>query len=121
VGCVMRREPKIKVHEGSNAVTIDIKGDLTDSAAKEMDAAYQEACGYSPGNILLNFHEKSHINSSGLAIIINMLIESKDKGDRIFVSGLTKHYRKIFEISGLNKYTTIVESEDEIAGAEEDE
>ena len=51
----------------------------------------------------------------------DILIDSREKGYRIFVSGLSRHYRKIFEISGLTRYTTIVESEDEIIGEEEPE
>jgi len=111
---MMQRECKIKVYEGSNAVTIEIQGHLTIAANKDMDAAFQEACEYNPSNILLKFHDKSHINSSGLAMVINLLIDSREKGCRIFVSGLSRHYKKIFEISGLTKYTTIIESEDEI-------
>ena len=110
----MRKESRIKVHEGSNAVTIDIQGDLIESAGKDMDAAFQEACEYNPSNIVLKFAGKTHINSTGLAIVINLLIDSREKGCRVFVSGLSRHYRKIFEISGLTKYTTIVESEEEI-------
>jgi anti-anti-sigma factor len=114
----MRRESRIKVHEGSNAVTIEIQGDLTASAVKDMDTAYQKACEYNPSNIVLKFSDKIHINSTGIAIVTNLLIDSRKKGCRIFVSGLSRHYRKIFEMSGLTKYTTIIESEDEIAGEE---
>ena len=110
----MRRESRIKVHEGSDAVTIDIQGDLTASAVKDMDAAFQEACEYNPSNILLKFGGRYHINSTGIAIVINLLIDSRERGCRVFVCGLSRHYRKIFEMSGLTKYTTIVESEDEI-------
>ena len=110
----MRKESRIEVHEGSSAVNIDIQGDLAESADKGMDAAFREACGYNPSNILLKFHDRTHINSSGLAIVTNLLIDSREKGCRIFVSGLSRHYRKIFEMSGLTKYTTIVESEDEV-------
>jgi anti-anti-sigma regulatory factor len=46
--------------------------------------------------------------------VTNLLIDSQERGCRIFVSGLSRHYRKIFEMSGLTKYTTIIESEDEI-------
>jgi anti-anti-sigma factor len=118
---MMRRESRIKVYEGSNAVTIDIQGDLTASAVRGMDAAYQEACEYNPSNILLKFGGRNHINSTGIAILINLLIDSQERGCRIFVCGLSRHYRKIFEISGLTKYTTIVASEDEIVGEEEPE
>ena len=117
----MRNEHRIKVHEGSNAVTIDIQGDLTASAVRDMDAAYQEACEYNPSNILLKFGGKIHINSTGIAIVINLLIDSQERGCSVFVSGLSRHYRKIFEMSGLTKYTTIIESEDEITGEEEPE
>jgi len=110
----MRREPKIRVHEGTNAVTIEIQGDLTASAEKDMDAAYQEARGYNPSNIVLKFDDRSRINSSGLAIVTNLVIESREKGCRIFVSALSRHYRGIFEMTGLTKYITIIESEDEI-------
>lgn len=110
----MRRESKIKVHEGSNAAIIEIRGDLTASADKDMDAAYQQACGYNPRNIVLKFHGKTRINSSGLAIVTNLVIDSRERGCRIFVSGLSRHYRGIFEMTGLTKYTTIIESEDEI-------
>ena len=114
----MHRESRIEVHEDSDAVTIDIQGDLTAAATRDMDAAYQEACEYNPSNILLKFGGKYHINSSGLAIVINLLIDSRERGCRVFVSGLSKHYRKIFEISGLTKYTTIIESEDDITSEE---
>jgi anti-sigma B factor antagonist len=111
---MMRRECKIKVREGSNAVAIEIQGDLTVSADKDMEAAYEKVCGYNPSNIVLKFDDSSHINSSGLAIVINLVIDSREMGSRVFVSGLSRHYRKIFEMTGLTKYTTIIESEDEI-------
>ena len=60
----MRKESRIKVHEGSNAVTIEIKGDLIASAGKDMDAAFQEACEYNPSNIILKFGGKTHISTA---------------------------------------------------------
>jgi anti-anti-sigma regulatory factor len=42
------------------------------------------------------------------------VIDSKGKGCSVFVSGISEHYRKIFEITGLTRYTTVVESEDDI-------
>jgi len=117
----MRRGSRVKVHEGSNAVTIEIQGDLVASTERDMDAAFQEACEYNPSNIVLKFGGKTHINSTGIAILINLLIDSRKKGCRIFVAGLSRHYRKIFEMSGLTKYTTIIESEDEITDEEDAE
>ena len=65
----MRRECKITVHEDNDTATIELHGDLTASAQKDMDDAFQEACGRSPSNILLKFGGRSRINSTGIAII----------------------------------------------------
>jgi anti-anti-sigma factor len=111
----MHRECKINVHnEDNNLVTIEVLGDLTASAEKAIGAAYQKACGYNARNILLKFDGKSRINSAGIVIVINMVIESQDKGCKVFITGVSKHFRKIFELVGLTKYTTIVDSEKEV-------
>ena len=110
----MHRECKINVHENNDWVTIEVLGDLTASAENAMDAAYKKVCGYNAKNILLKFDGKSRINSAGIAIVINMVIESQEKGCKVFITGVSKHFRKIFELVGLTKYTTIVDSEEEV-------
>jgi len=110
----MRRECSIKIHKGDELATIEVVGDLTASAEKAMDAAYQKACGYDTKNILLKFDGKSRINSAGIAIVINLVIESKESDRKIFITGVSKHFKKIFELVGLTKYTTIVDSEEEV-------
>jgi len=110
----MHRECKINVHEDNDLATIEVLGDLTASAEKAIGTAYQKACGYNAKNILIKFDGKSRINSAGIAIVINMVIESQEKGCKIFIAGVSKHFQKIFELVGLTKYTKIVESEEEV-------
>jgi len=112
----MRRECTIKASKiGDDSVKIEILGDLTASAEKDMDSAYQEAMKYEPSNIILKFDGKSRINSAGIAILINLVIESQEKENKVYIAGVSQHFRKIFELVGLAKYTTIVESEEEVA------
>jgi anti-anti-sigma factor len=110
----MRQECKVKVHKGDKLVTIEVLGDLTASAEKAMDAAYREACEYDPERILIKFDGQSRINSAGIAIVINMVIESQEKECKVFLTGVSTHFQKIFELVGLTKYTTIVDSEEEV-------
>jgi len=110
----MHRECKINVHGDNDLVTIEVVGDLTASAEKAMDAALQKACSYNPKNILLKFDGKGRINSAGIATVINLVIESQEKGCKIFITGVSKHFQKIFELVGLTKYTTIIESAEEV-------
>ena len=109
----MRRECKIEINEGGEIATIAVLGDLTASAEKDMDVAYQKARGSNPKKILLKFDGKSRINSAGIAIVINLVMAGRDNDCEVFVTGISKHFRKIFELVGLLKYTSIVESEEE--------
>ena len=110
----MRRECKIKVHESTDSARIEVLGDLTASAEKAMDVAYQKACAYKPSKIVLKFDDKSRINSAGILIVSKLVIKSRKRECEVFLTGVSKHYRKIFELVGLTRYTTIVESEDEV-------
>ena len=98
----------------NNLATIEVLGDLTASAEKLMYAAYQKACDCNTKNIIIKFDGKSRINSAGIALIIDLVIKSQDSGCKIFLTGVSKHFRKIFELVGLTKYTTIVESDKEV-------
>ena len=110
----MQRACKIRVSHNEDVVIIDVQGDLTASAEKAMERAYQKACTYQPRRILLKFDGKSRINSAGIALVIDLVIESREKDCRIFITGVSRHFRKIFELVGLTKYTTLVDSEEEV-------
>ena len=111
---MIHQECTIKVHEGSDLVTIEILGDLTASAEKPLNKAYREVCDLNIRNILLKFDGESRINSAGTTMLVNLVSQSQQKGFRVFITGISKHSRKIFELVGLTRYTTIVESEEEI-------
>ncbi len=114
----MRRECTIKVHEDNDIAIIEILGDLTASAAKDMDAAQQEACGYNPSNIVVKFDGRGRINSAGIAILINLVIDSREQGCKVYLTGVSQHFRKIFGLVGLTKYAEIVESVKDIMGGQ---
>jgi anti-anti-sigma regulatory factor len=46
--------------------------------------------------------------------VINLVMQRQEEDCSIFITGVSKHFRKIFELVGLTKYTTIVDSEEEI-------
>ena len=110
----MYNECTVDVKTKDNLVIIEVLGDLTTSAEKLMYAAYQKACEYDAKNIIIKFDGKSRINSAGIALIIDLVIKSQDSNCKIYLTGVSKHFRKIFELVGLTKYTTIVDSDKEV-------
>jgi anti-sigma B factor antagonist len=61
----------------------------------------------------LKFNEATYINSSGLAIVINLVSEGKKKKQKIAASGLSNHFQKVFDMIGLTDYMDIYATEEE--------
>ena len=110
----MQRDCVINVQEKDGMAIIEILGDLTASSEEPMNSAYKKACEYKTEKIIFKFDGKSRVNSAGIAIMINLVIESQDQKRKIFIVGVSKHFHKIFDLVGLGRYTTIVESEEEV-------
>lgn len=97
---------------GDDVAIIALTGDIASSSKEAMLQAYH---GVGPvKKVLLDFSGVDYINSSGIAIIIQMLIEERAAGHRtIGIFGLTPHFKKVFTMVGVAKYASI--SSDEAA------
>ena len=63
--------------------------------------------------ILLDFRKAEYINSSGIAIIIQMLLESSKSGKQtVGIFGLSPHFTKVFTMVGVAKYATLSPDEE---------
>ena len=91
---------------------------MTASASKDMEAAQQEVYSHNPSSILVKFGDRSRINSAGIAILINLVIDSREQRCKVYLTGVSDHFRKIFGMVGLTKDADIVESEEEIQADE---
>lgn len=90
---------------------IDIKGDVTAVTGEHVERAYQHLCANNLHKLVLCFDPTSYINSGGIAVVIGIAAEGREKGQRIRVTGLSPHFQKIFDMVGLTKYTEIFPSE----------
>jgi len=96
---------------------IDVKGDLTAFAEGVLMQAYNQASDGSVRAIILNFEGLEYMNSSGIGLLVTLLIRVNREKQRLLTFGLTDHYRNIFQITRLDDAISIYESEDEAVRA----
>ena len=84
------------------ASVIDIQGEITAFAEKVLMEAYTEASMPTTRDIILNFSELEYMNSSGIGLIVTLLIRVNRQKQRLLAYGLNEHYRHIFELTRLN-------------------
>jgi anti-sigma B factor antagonist len=93
---------------------IDIQGEVSAFAEKVLMDAYQEASTPTTRNVILNFAGLEYMNSSGIGLLVTLLIRIKRQKQHLLACGLSEHYRHIFEITRLNEAIAIYDSESKV-------
>lgn len=73
------------------ASIIDIQGEVTGFAESQLTDAYTEATSGGAKAIILNFSGMGYMNSSGIGLIVTLLIRVNRQGQRLLAVGLTEH------------------------------
>ena len=79
-------------------VTImDIKGDITAFSDPFLNQAYQEATHLGNRKIILKSNKEAYINSGGIALLIQLLARIKSNNQQVVITGISDHFKKIFD------------------------
>jgi anti-sigma B factor antagonist len=96
---------------GAAVTILAFSGDIS-SASKEAILSAYHGLESAASPLLLDFTGVDYINSSGIAIIIQMLLEAHKAGSRsIGIFGLSAHFKKVFTMVGISKYANLYEDE----------
>ena len=94
------------------AAVVDLPAQIDSTAETALNDAYAAAAGHGSKTVLLNFAGVDFLSSTGIALIVGMLARGRKDGRIIRASGLSDHYKEIFEITRLADYMPIFASED---------
>ncbi len=89
---------------------IDIQGEVTAAAESVLTDAYTKASNGARG-VVLNFSDLEYMNSSGIGLIVTMLIRANRQKQKLCAFGLNDHYKQIFALTRLNEAIKIFDSE----------
>ena len=90
---------------------IDIAGEITGFAEELLMASYAEAVQGNSQTIVLNFTDLAYMNSSGIGLLVTLLIRIQRQKQKLLAYGLSEHYQQIFELTRLNEAIGIYDSE----------
>lgn len=102
---------------GNKAAIIDVEGELAAFAEGVLMDSYNQASADGARVIILNFEGLEYMNSSGIGLLVTLLIRINREKQRLLTYGLSEHYRSIFQITRLDDAIAIYEAEDEAVKA----
>jgi len=109
----MNHEIEINVEQQGLVTIFDVQGDVTAFSEPFFKEAYQKADEQGTSKILLKFYEDAYFNSGGIAVLIQLLAETKRNNQKIFITGLSDHFYKIFNMVGITKFAKIYNTAEE--------
>jgi anti-sigma B factor antagonist len=96
---------------------IDIGGEVNAQAEDALAAAYAEASQNGVKAVVLNFSGMEYMNSSGIGLLVTVLIRAQRAKQKLLACGLNEHYQQIFALTRLNEAISIYGSEAEAVAA----
>lgn len=101
---------------GPGVNVIEIGGEITRDSELALQDAYERAAD-GARTIILAFDQLEYMNSSGIGLLVTMLVRAKRNRQRMLACGLTDHYRQIFELTRLDEVISIHQTEDAAVAA----
>jgi len=99
------------VRQKDGVAIVDLPARIDSSAEQALNDAYADAISTSPKRVVLNFGGVDYLSSTGIALVVGLLARARKDGRQISASGLSEHYREIFEITKLSDFMRIYPDE----------
>ena len=109
-------EPYVVREADGGARVIDITGDVTGAGEDLLMDAYARASEDGARAVILNFNDLAYMNSSGIGLLVTLLVRAHRQGQRVLAYGLSDHYRQIFELTRLDEAVGIHDTEADALG-----
>lgn len=94
-------ELKVDLKKDGELLFVDLQGDLDINSNKEFKEKVNSVLGVK--KIIVNCENLSYIDSTGLGAFISIYKHIKEKGEKLVITGLKPHIKKIFLITDLDK------------------
>ena len=118
----MESETKSRVEQltspsGYPVAVLRFEGDIASTSKEAVLGAYQTLPKETTKLILLDFTRVDYINSSGIALVIQLLIQAAHAGQTVCAFGLSAHFTKVFTMVGITKYARLYPTQAEALAA----
>ena len=97
---------KTKVEQSGDLAVMRFEGDIT-SLSEDAVLGQYKSLPAGTTKILLDFSKVPYLNSSGIALVIQLMMAASKVPRKVLCFGLTAHFVKVFSMLGLAKYTTL--------------
>jgi anti-sigma B factor antagonist len=106
-------ELRIERRDEAAAAVIELHGDLSADGDAAIKDAYHGAVASGREAVLFNLAGAQYINTSGISVLISVVMEAKQQGVTVVVAGASPHYRKVLDLVRFSTFVSMFDDEAE--------
>jgi anti-anti-sigma factor len=106
----MKENSEIKLEQMGEVTILNIRGDVTSFSEIPLKESYQKVVDQNAQKIILKFDKDAYINSGGIALLIQMMYQFKENKQIAAITGISDHFKKIFNMVGITKFAKIFDT-----------
>ena len=111
------RVDQVNSPSGFPVAVLRFEGDIASTSKDAVLGVYEALPKETTKLILLDFSRVDYINSSGIALVIQLLIQATHAGQTVCAFGLSPHFTKVFTMVGITKYARLYPNQVEALAA----
>lgn len=113
----MQTSNKVSQHQltgasGRAVTALRYTGDISSASRDAVVGSYEALDKSASPIVLLDFKGVEYLNSSGIALVIQVLMAAAKAKQTVAICGLTPHFTKVFTMVGITKYANLYPGED---------
>ena len=100
------------------AAVVAVRGELTGASEGPLMDAFARAADPTTRLVAFDFSELEYMNSTGIGLLVTLLVRAQRQRQKLMAFGLSEHYRQILSLTRLDEAIGVVDTEAEaLAGA----
>jgi anti-sigma B factor antagonist len=103
---------KTTIREQPGTTIVDVSGDVDMATSPNLRKTLLEALKKMP-RLVVNLREVQYVDSSGIASLVEVLKEARDKNKRLILFGLNPAVHEALQLTRLTKIFEILDTEEE--------
>lgn len=103
----------VQVRQANGATVVDLAGEVDMRSTPQLHERLVKICERQPPNLIINLAQVGYLDSSGLGTLVEALRRVRGYGGKLALCGVQQQVRGLFEITRLDQYFTIHDTEAE--------
>ncbi len=102
----MGKKEKVRTDILKGITVVTVGGHFSRESSPALASAYQEIRDKGEKKMILRVDPETYFNSESIKILIDIMIDARNQGIEVGITGLSDHFDKIFHMVGIDKLAT---------------